>query len=84
MTVTMQKAVIAIEVKNRETWDVLCALQPHFKELDADFNIGNFVVVSSEDPKLEGAIMSPDTIREHFDHLTPNDLTLKTVKIVNK
>lgn len=77
---TQQKHV-AIEIDSLETWQTLCALQPHFQELDPDENIGNFVVVYSEHEKLVGAICSPGTIAAHFDSIEPNSRRMKFVTI---
>jgi hypothetical protein len=71
----------AIEVTDHEVWGILCALQPHLKELDANANIGNFVVVSGGG-LWPGAIMSPATIAVHFDRIEPDGRPIKTVKII--
>lgn len=74
--------LLAIEVDSSTAWEAICALQPHYKELDPVANGGNFVIVSSDDPKLEGAILSPGTVAEHFDHIEPSSHRIKFVEIV--
>lgn len=83
MATKRAKRVTAIEINSQKAWDLVCALQPHYKELNADENWGNFVVVSSEDPKLEGAILSPGTVTNYFDHIEPSDVKIKLVELVN-
>lgn len=77
-----QQRFIAIEVDSSFAWETICALEPNYKELDPVANGGNFVVVSSHDPKLEGAILSPGTVAEHFDHIEPCSRKIKFVEIV--
>lgn len=74
--------VVAIEIDSFEAWETVCALQPHYKELDALANKGNFVVVSTDDPLLEGAILSPGALAAQFDHIEPSKRKLKFVDLV--
>ena len=73
--------VQAIEIDSHETWNMLCALNPLLKELDAEFNQGFFIVVTPESG-AEGAIMSPATVAEYFDHIEPNEHRIKIVTLV--
>ena len=77
-----QERFLAIEIDSTAAWETICALQPHFKELDGVENGGNFVVVSANDPKLEGAILSPGTVAKHFSHIEPSSLRIKFVEII--
>lgn len=72
----------AIEITSIHDWEIICALQPNCKELDAEANIGNFVVVEPDSGKLEGAILSPGAVAEHMDHIEPHSQRLKIVTII--
>lgn len=78
----MSERLVAVEINSLEAWQMVCALQPHYRELSVEENFGNFVVVSTDDPKLAGAILTPGTIAEHFDHIEPSPRKLKFVEIV--
>lgn len=76
----LPEKLIAIEIEDRETWRMLCAIQPTLKELSETDNIGRFLVVSGEKP-WQGCIMSPETVAARFDHIEPNAARIKTVSI---
>lgn len=77
-----QERFLAIEIDSTAVWETICALQPHFKELDGVENGGNFVIVSADAGKLTGAILTPGTVAEHFSHIEPSSVRIKFVEIV--
>jgi hypothetical protein len=79
---TPQDKYVAIEIDSREVWDLICGLEPHFAELDYEFNKGFFVVFNHVGMRWQ--IMSPETAGVCFDHIEPNDLKIKLVSMVNE
>lgn len=71
----------AIEIDSPETWEILCALEPHFTELDYEFNKGFFVVINHEEAPW--AVMSPQTVGVNFDHIEPGN-RIKLVHLSSK
>lgn len=79
MTDTQTKT-LAIEINSPEVWELICALDPHTNELSFEENLGSFLAINFEGSRW--AIMSPETVGKHFDHLEPAQLKVKTVNLV--
>lgn len=72
----------AIEINSRETWDILCALDPHLNELSFEDNLGCFLAIDFED-ESRWAIITPATVGTIYDHIEPNPkMKLKFVTLV--
>ena len=73
---------VAIEINSRQTWDILCALDPHMNELSFEENHGSFLAIDLDD-ECRWALMTPRTVGEIYDHIEPDPKTkLKFVTLV--
>lgn len=72
----------AIEIRDLADWEMLCVIQPNLKDEWASTHIGSFFVISPGE--FEGAILSPQEIKDSFDCIEPNAKKLKLVKLVRE
>lgn len=73
---------LAIEIDSPLAWAILCNLEPHFKKLDADFNLGNFIILGADGDRW--SIWTPEMIGDKFDHIKPSPAQIKFVTLVHK
>lgn len=75
------RKIPAIEINSPAVWNLLGSIDPHFKDLSYDFNVGNFVIFDWDGSRW--LIMTPQMVAEEFKHIEPYDkLKVKFVHLV--
>lgn len=78
----MPEKLTALIIDTPLVWDLMCALDPHFKELSYEENLGSYLVLNF-DATARWAIVTPATFHTYFDNIE-NGKYIRTYEFTKK